>query len=131
MRFFDAIANFFSRSVNQIPAVGPILSLAIDLGAAQWVVEILVKAISRVFKIDDKLSTKIVSNVVSAVKVTSDEISKGSLESAEDKQIFAANALKDALKDDPDFNAVESYLSMAPLLIELVYQLMKLKDKKS
>ena len=109
-----------------IPGVGEIIDLGLQLGAFDWMGKILVKILVRRFGLGTDVSVKLIKMVGVAIVTTNDEAEKGTLATAEDKQKFASQALKNALKDDPDFKNVKNFDSAGALLIELVYQLQQL-----
>src|SRR5690606_14098134 len=111
---------------NLIPGMGTAIDLGLQLGAFDWLGKIIVKVLVRRFGLGTDVSVKLVQMVGMAIIATDDEIKKGTLATAEDKQKFASKVLKKALKDDPDFKDVKNFDSAGALLIELVYELQQL-----
>lgn len=112
--------------VGGIPGVGEIIDLGLQLGAFDWLGKLLVKVLTTRFGLGTDISVKLIKGIGNAISKTDDEIKKGTLATAEDKQKFASSVLKEALKNDPDFKDVKNFDSAASLLIELVYQLQQL-----
>jgi hypothetical protein len=112
--------------VGSIPGVGEVIDLGLQLGAFDWLGKLLVKVLAQRFGLGVDISAKLVKAVGFAIIKTDDEIKSGTLITAEDKQKFASNILKSALKNDPDFKNVKNFDSAGSLLIELVYQLQQL-----
>ena len=111
---------------NAIPGIGGIIDIGVELGAFNWLGKLLVKVLANRFGLGTDVSSKLVKAVGSAITTTDKEIKKGTLITTDDKQKFASSALKDALKNDPDFKNIKNFDSAGALLIELIYQLQQL-----
>ena len=121
------VLGFLGKLVTgSIPGVGEIIDLGLQLGAFDWIGKILVKILVRRFGLGTDISVKLIRAVGLAISSTDDEIKKGTLATAEDKQKFASRILKESLKNDPDFKNVKNFDSAGALLIELVFQLQQL-----
>lgn len=118
-----------SALAGMIPGVGQVVDLGVQLGAFNWVGKLLVKILADRFGLGTDVSVKLVKSVGVAITTTDSEIKKGTLVTPEDKQKFAANLLKESLKNDPDFKDVQNFDSAAVLLIELIYQLQQLSQQ--
>jgi hypothetical protein len=116
--------------VKQIPGVGPILDLGLQLGVWDWLGALLVHILTQRFGLGTDLSVKLIKTIGLCIVKTDQQIQGGTLITPQDKQAFASQCLEAALKGDPEFKDVKDFSSIGALLIELIYQLKKLETSK-
>lgn len=123
------LGKIFPSLAKQAPIVGPIVSLAIDLGALDWVVAYLKKALIRIFHLDDATADKVINVSSQVVKVT--EESKSTVlkdATKQDKQSFALNTLEGLFVVDGELRSNVKILAAAPLIVQFIYELYKLQQ---
>lgn len=123
------LAKLFPALAKQAPIVGPIVTLAIDLGALDWVVGFLKKSLMRIFHLDEATADRVINTSSQVVKVT--EESKSTVlkdASKEDKQSFAMGTLAEFLDKDQDVKGNVKVLATAPLIVQFLYELYKLRQ---
>lgn len=113
--------------VGRIPFVGGALSLAIDLGAMDWVLKLVARSMRKTFGLSKDTTDVAVYVASEAVKATFDATEKGELKTSEEKKKYAQDlwtkiAMSTQWKDE-----LLHAVAIAPVLIQLVYDLQKVK----